>query len=105
MRLPIASEESFPRASRRRRSSATESRMLRSRLSNSSTSVVFPAPDGATTTKRFPITSLDVLDLLAHLLDQHLHLDRDARDLVRDRFRAERVGLAVELLAEKIEAF
>ena len=45
--------------------------------------------------------SFDVLHLLAHLLDQHLELERDLRDLVGDGLRAERVRLAVQLLARK----
>src|SRR5262245_42285492 len=77
-----------------------ESRMFASRLSSASTRLVFPAPDGATTTKTFPL--LNVLDLLAHLLDQHLQLDRDSRDLVRDRLRAEGVRFAIQLLAEEV---
>src|SRR6185312_14203 len=47
--------------------------------------------------------SFDVLDLLAHLLDEHLELDGNARHLVRHGFRAERVRLAIELLAEEIQ--
>src|SRR5260221_12086579 len=90
--------------------------MLGSLLRSSVTSVVFPAPDGATTTKRFPAcfaprasrlvprASLNVLHLFTHLLDEHLQLHRDARDLVGDRLGAERVRLAVELLAEEIQA-
>src|SRR5260221_12483422 len=85
--------------------------MLGSLLRSSVTSVVFPAPDGATTTKRFPAcfaprasrlvprASLNVLHLFTHLLDEHLQLHRDARDLVGDRLGAARVRLAVWLRA------
>src|SRR5471032_3299507 len=102
--------------------------MLGSCSRSALTRLVFPAPDGATTTKRLPrIWTLtgdsivrsngvpvaillerahlfDVLHLLAHLLDEDLQLHRDARHVVRDRLRAERVRLAIELLAEEIEA-
>src|SRR4051812_45198207 len=99
--------------------------MLESALRSASTSVVFPAPDGATTTNRLPrnglpapgleragagrdgmtgFALLNVLHLFAHLLDEDLELDRDARDLVRHGFRSERVRLAVQLLAEEVQA-
>ncbi len=42
----------------------------------------------------FAARSLDVLDLLAHLLDQHLHVHADAREFQRRRLGAQRVGLA-----------
>src|SRR5438045_1994191 len=76
--------------------------MFDSRLSSASTRLVFPAPDGATTTKRLPL--LNVLYLLPHLLDQHLQLHRNAGDFVGDGLGAERVRLAVELLAEEVES-
>jgi hypothetical protein len=47
---------------------------------------------------------LDVLHLLAHLLDQHFHVDRDARGVEILRLRRERIGLAVELLHQEIQA-
>src|SRR5215510_421030 len=47
----------------------------------------------------------EVLHLLAHLLDEHLELEHRGRKLLRHRFRAEGVRLAVELLHEKVEAF
>src|SRR5664279_441947 len=47
---------------------------------------------------------LDVLHLFAQLLDRHLHVDRDRRHLERWRFRAERVGLAQQLLDDELEA-
>src|SRR5690606_27959211 len=46
---------------------------------------------------------LQILYLLAHLLDQDLELDRRAREILVLRFRAERIRLAVHLLQEKIE--
>ena len=46
----------------------------------------------------------DVLDLLAHLLDQHFHIDADAGELQRGRFRAQGIGLAVQFLNEKVQA-
>ena len=45
--------------------------------------------------------SFDVLHLLAHLLDQHLQLQRAVGDRLAGRLGGERVGLAVELLARK----
>src|SRR5512138_442880 len=98
-----------------------------SRSSNAATRLVLPPPDGAASTKRQPeaggalvgtgvgtalgggavlvaVMSLDVLNLLAHLLDQHLELERRLRELGVDRLRAERVRFAVELLHEEVEA-
>ena len=46
---------------------------------------------------------LDVLHLLAHLLDQHLHVDRGARGLDVLRLRRQGVGLAVQLLHQEIQ--
>src|SRR4051812_38622705 len=46
---------------------------------------------------------LNVLHLLAHLLDEDLELDGNPRHLVRDGLGSERIRLAVELLAEEIE--
>src|SRR5574343_1498113 len=48
--------------------------------------------------------SLDVLDLLAHLLDQDLHLDRDAGQLQGSGLAAQGVGLPVQLLDQEIQA-
>src|SRR6266702_3675025 len=48
--------------------------------------------------------SFDVLNLLAHLLDQQLELEACIRQVLRNRLRAERVGLAVELLHQKVQA-
>lgn len=49
------------------------------------------------------MASLDVLNLLAHLVDHRLEIEANRGERPVDRLRAERVGLAVELLAEKIE--
>src|SRR3954447_20939509 len=45
--------------------------------------------------------SLDVLDLLAQLLDRRLELDADRGEADIRTLGAERVGLAVELLAQE----
>src|SRR5439155_9130367 len=47
---------------------------------------------------------LDVLYLLAQLLDRDLHVDRDRGHLDRGRLGAERVGLAQQLLDDELEA-
>src|SRR6202043_3884820 len=51
-----------------------------------------------------PIASLQVLHLLAKLLDHALELEPDIGELDVVRFRAQGIGLAIELLGEKIEA-
>src|SRR2546428_11907676 len=48
--------------------------------------------------------SFDVLNLLAHLLDQQLELEARVGEVLRNRLRAERVGLAVELLHQEVQA-
>src|SRR5438105_15876100 len=72
--------------------------------------VVLPAPDGEDSTSINPrrwmvgaSASFDILDLLPHPLDSTLEIDADARQLDVGRLRAERIGLAIELLAEEIE--
>jgi hypothetical protein len=47
--------------------------------------------------------SFDILDLLPHTLDGAFEIDADTRQLDVGRLRAERIGLAIELLAEEIE--
>ena len=47
--------------------------------------------------------SLQVLHLLAQLLDRRLHGQADARQLEIGGFGAERVGFPVQLLAQEIE--
>src|SRR4029077_1838766 len=71
-----------------------------------STSVVFPAPDGAATLKRHPrgrAGLLDILDLLPHFLEFRLGRDDELRDAKSIGLRAHRVDLAVHLLQQKIE--
>src|SRR5690606_27534715 len=82
--------------------------MLRSRARQALTMLDFPAPDGAATMKRVPRTGastlFNVLHLLADLVDQHLELHRDPGGAAVDRLRAQRVGLAVELLEQEVQA-
>src|SRR6266852_265634 len=47
--------------------------------------------------------SLDILDLLAHLLDQQLELEARIGDLLRHGLRAERVRFAVQLLHQEVQ--
>src|SRR5450830_1275745 len=65
-----------------------------------------PAPLGAATTNRLPGYSIRlfyVLYLLAHLLDQHFHVDRDVGEFQRRRFGAQRVGFTVQFLNQKVK--
>src|SRR5690606_20400353 len=48
--------------------------------------------------------SLNVLHLLADLVDQHLQLDRGVAGARVDRLASERVGLPVELLQQEVQA-
>ena len=50
------------------------------------------------------MASLYILDLLAHLLDQQLEVHRHLGYGDIDRFRAQRVGFAVQFLHQEIEA-
>src|SRR5690606_29785630 len=86
--------------------------MLESRASSSRDSVVLPAPEGDDSTSGNPrraisallfTLSLNVLHLLSHLVDDRLERETDAGDLDVVRLRAQRVGLAVELLRQKVE--
>src|SRR6185295_3968299 len=78
--------------------------------SSARVSEFLPAPDGAVITKRRPLISssfsrlLDVLHLLADLLYEQLQLERAVRQLLARRLGGERVGLAVELLREEVQA-
>src|SRR3954470_12348555 len=91
----------------------TDRRMPGSRSSRARTRLVLPPPDGAATTKRLPRTaarvpvpaaaSLNILHLLAHLLDEDLQLERGIRKLGVDGFRAEGVRFAVQLLHQEVE--
>src|SRR5262245_29974389 len=83
-------------------------------------SVVLPAPEGedrtsisprrlisanplccSTLTAKAPL--FDVLDLLAKLLDGHLEVDAQTRQLDVGRLGTKRIRLAIQLLAEKVE--
>src|SRR5512135_3917290 len=50
-----------------------------------------------------PRRSFEVLNLLAHLLDRHLELERHLRQLGVDRLGSQGVGFAVQFLGEEIE--
>ena len=50
-----------------------------------------------------PARILDILHLLAHLFDQHVHIHRVLRGHAILRLRAQRVGFAVQLLHQKVE--
>src|SRR6185369_9164646 len=78
--------------------------------------VVFPAPEGEESTSIRPrrctstnpvITprtpSLDILDLLAQLLDRRFELNAEIGQGEIGALRAQRIGFAVEFLAEEIE--
>src|SRR5689334_670249 len=89
-----------------------ETLRLPSRSTRRRVIVVLPAPEGEERTRsrpRRPISGelmralFDVLHLLAELLDPGLELEADPGQLDVRRLGAERIGLAVELLAEKIE--
>src|SRR5262249_61055442 len=77
-------------------------------------SVVLPAPDGEDKTSSRPRrrigacpacwpVSLNVLHLLAHLIDHRLELQAGARRLLVIGFGAQGVGLAVQFLCQKIQ--
>src|SRR5713101_9201556 len=76
-----------------------------------STSVVLPAPDGAETMKRRPRdpltdplpVSLDILHLLAQLLELGLRRDDELGYAEAIGFRPHRIHLAVHLLQQKVE--
>src|SRR5437764_1323877 len=74
-----------------------------------STSVVLPVPDGAETMNSSPrgraasVALLDILDLLAHLLELRLGRDDEFRNPQAVGLRADRVDLAVHLLEQEIE--
>src|SRR3569623_574806 len=93
---------------------------LGSRPSSLREIVVLPAPEGEERTSISPRrltsmnpedpvgllikpSSLDVLDLLAQLLDRRLQVDPDAGEADIGALGTERVGLAVEFLAEEVE--
>src|SRR4029453_12150649 len=89
----------------------TEGWSCESSSSKALTRLDLPAPLGAATTKRLPGYSMlrpgasfNVLDLFAHLFDQDLHFHRDLGEFQRRRLGAQGVGLAMQLLDQKIEA-
>src|SRR5688500_15367477 len=78
-------------------------------------SVVLPAPEGDDSTNISPrrstpsnppavIASLQILDLLAELLDHVFHLEPGLRQFQVVRFGAAGIDLAIEFLREEIEA-
>src|SRR5215212_7781871 len=79
------------------------------RCTSRSTSVVLPVPDGADTMKSSPRSraasraSLNILDLLAHLLEFRLRVDDQLRHVQAIGFRTDGVHLAVHLLQQEIE--
>ena len=89
--------------------------MLRSAVSSMRDSVVLPAPDGDDSTSIRPRRaiglgswharhrSLQVLHLLAELLDHGLELQADIGQLDVVGLGAQRIRFAVELLRQKIE--
>src|SRR5579872_2460629 len=66
---------------------------------------VLPAPDGLETISINPRrdASLDILHLLAQLIDRRLEFEPDGRKRGRGRLRTQRVGLAHELLGQEVE--
>src|SRR5439155_21280242 len=85
--------------------------MLGSVATSALASVVLPAPEGDDITRRMPRRGIwvcadclfNVLHLLAELIDNRLQFKSDCRQGSVRRFRAQRIGLAVEFLREKIE--
>src|SRR5690606_6305222 len=85
--------------------------MLGSRSRQALTRLDLPAPEGAATMNRMPRAGLPlsarllkVLHLLAKLFDQHLEIHRQLAGARIDRLRTQRIGFAVELLHQEIEA-
>src|SRR4051794_12648312 len=68
-----------------------------------STSVVLPVPDGAETTKTCPRLSLDILDLLPHLLEFGFRGHDEFRNRLAVGLRADGVDLAVHFLQQEIQ--
>src|SRR3569623_1981715 len=89
--------------------------MAGSVFSRALTRLVLPAPEGALTMYSMPSLdrgvmvvpfrlSFNILDLFAHLLDQHVEFERVARGFHRHRFRAQGIGFAVQFLHQEVEA-
>src|SRR4051812_22249789 len=68
-----------------------------------STSVVLPVPDGADTMNRSPHASLDILDLLAQLLELGLRRDDQLRDADTVGLGPDGVDLAIHLLQQEVQ--
>src|SRR5690348_10218042 len=75
-------------------------------------SVVLPAPDGDESTSMSPRRRasialpdglFDILGLLSKLVDDRLEAKTDAREFDVRRLGTKRIGLAIELLCEKVE--
>src|SRR5947209_9774754 len=74
---------------------------------SASTSVVFPAPDGAESTKRIPLRVkrlLKVLNLFSDFLELGLAGDNPLRNSCVVRFGAERVQLSENLLGDEFQS-
>src|SRR5690242_6925583 len=85
----------------------TESAMLASSSISLRARVDLPAPEGlesANIRPRRATCSFNIGGLLLDLIDRHFHVQPDSRQLQVCGFRAERVGLAGELLAQEIQA-
>src|SRR6185369_12869552 len=84
----------------------TESAMLASSSMSLRANVDLPAPEGldsANIKPRRATCSFNIGGLLLDLIDRHFHVQADSRQLQVCRFRAERIGFARELLAQKIQ--
>src|SRR6476620_2455548 len=68
-----------------------------------STSVVLPVPDGADTMKSKPRCSLDILHLLAELLELGLRRDDELRHAQAVGLGPDRVDLAVHFLQQEVQ--
>src|SRR5262245_38383378 len=84
----------------------TESAILESSAINFFASVDFPAPDGLDSVnikpRRAPC-SFNIGGLLLDLVHRCFQIERDAREVEIGRLRTQRVGLARQLLAQKIQ--
>src|SRR6266481_662627 len=68
-----------------------------------STIVVLPAPDGAETMKSRPRLLLDILHLLAHLLELGLGGDDQLGDAEAVGLRADGIDLPIHFLQQEVE--
>ena len=84
----------------------TEKRMLLSHAINRCARVLLPAPDGddrMISKPRRCKALLHVLNLFAHLIDDHFQVKPHPGQFRSAGFRAERVGFAHEFLHQKVE--